>query len=181
MAPHRPPGRLTTPAPGNGSSESPAARSPGQAPGLHPITRRTPSMPTTPAAFLLDSFDWALQCLVERVPHTRSAVLLSSDGLAKSWSGLDEAAADRLAALASGLSGLADGAARLLQPNAAEELSLNVVVIDLGAVALLVCAGVEGSRLLVTADREADHGEVGYAMARLAGSLHDHITTPART
>ncbi|MFP8886755.1 roadblock/LC7 domain-containing protein [Streptomyces mangrovi] len=138
-------------------------------------------MPTTPAAFPLDGFDRSLQGLVERVPHTRGAVLLSSDGLAKSWFGLDEDAADRLAALASGLSGLADGAARLLQPNAAEELSLNVVVIDLGAVALLVCAGVEGSRLLVTADREADHGEVGYEMAKLAGSLHDQASAAPAT
>ncbi|MBN3931174.1 roadblock/LC7 domain-containing protein [Streptomyces verrucosisporus] len=137
-------------------------------------------MLTTPAAFPLDGFDWALQHLVERVPHTRSAVLLSSDGLAKSQFGLDKDTADRLAALASGLSGLADGATRLLAPNAAETLSLNVAVIDLGAVALLVCAGVEGSRLLVTADREADHGQVGFEMAKLAGGLRDHITTPAR-
>lgn len=138
-------------------------------------------MPPTPAAFPLDGFDRALQHLVERVPHTRGAVLLSSDGLAKSWFGLDKDTADRLAALASGLSGLADGAARLLAPNTAEELSLNMMVIDLGAVALLVCTGVEGSRLLATADREADHGEVGYAMAKLAGGLHEHIVTPART
>lgn len=138
-------------------------------------------MPMTSARLPLDGLDWALQGLVERVPHTHGAVLLSSDGLAKSWFGLGKDTADRLAALASGMSGLAEGAARLLQPDVAETLSLNVVVIDLGAVALLVCAGVEGSRLLVTADREADHGAVGYEMAKLAGSLHDHITTPART
>ena len=46
---------------------------------------------------------WLLSGLVQRVPHTRSAVLLSSDGLVKSVHGLDPDSADHMAALASGL------------------------------------------------------------------------------
>lgn len=46
---------------------------------------------------------WLLTGLVERVPHARSALLLSSDGLVKAFHGLETDTADHMAALASGL------------------------------------------------------------------------------
>jgi len=46
---------------------------------------------------------WLLTSLVQRVPHTRSALLLSSDGLVKAFHGLDTDGADHLAAVASAL------------------------------------------------------------------------------
>ncbi len=51
----------------------------------------------------VSDLDWLMSGLVQRVPHTRSAVLLSCDGLVKSVHGLDLDAADHMAALASGL------------------------------------------------------------------------------
>ena len=51
----------------------------------------------------VSDLDWLMSGLVQRVPHTTSAVLLSCDGLVKSVHGLDPDAADHMAALASGL------------------------------------------------------------------------------
>lgn len=51
----------------------------------------------------VSDLDWLLGGLVQRVPHTASAVLLSCDGLVKSVHGLDPDSADHMAALASGL------------------------------------------------------------------------------
>src|SRR5258708_5902017 len=53
---------------------------------------------------------WLLRALIDRVPHTRSAVLLSSDGLTTAAEGLDHDSADRLAAIASGLFSIARSA-----------------------------------------------------------------------
>ena len=55
---------------------------------------------------------WLLRGLVEHVPHTRSAVLLSADGLATAAYGLDPDPADHLSAIASGLFSLARTAGR---------------------------------------------------------------------
>ncbi|MBR7678693.1 roadblock/LC7 domain-containing protein, partial [Streptomyces daliensis] len=43
---------------------------------------------------------WLLTGLVQRVPHSHSALLLSSDGLVKSAHGLEPDTADHMAALA---------------------------------------------------------------------------------
>lgn len=51
----------------------------------------------------VSDLDWLMSGLVQRVPHTSSAVLLSCDGLVKSVHGLDGDSADHMAALASGL------------------------------------------------------------------------------
>lgn len=51
----------------------------------------------------VSDLDWLMSGLVQRVPHTTSAVLLSCDGLVKSVHGLDPDSADHMAALASGL------------------------------------------------------------------------------
>ena len=41
-----------------------------------------------------EDLSWLLTGLVNRVPHTRSALLLSSDGLVKAAEGLDTGAAE---------------------------------------------------------------------------------------
>lgn len=51
----------------------------------------------------VSDLDWLLSGLVQRVPYTRSAVLLSADGLVKSLHGMDADSADHMAALAAGL------------------------------------------------------------------------------
>lgn len=63
----------------------------------------------------VSDLDWLMSGLVQRVPHTRSAVLLSCDGLVKSVHGLDPDAADHMAALASGLYSLGRSSRRALR------------------------------------------------------------------
>ncbi len=67
----------------------------------------------------VSDLDWLMSGLVQRVPHTRSAVLLSCDGLVKSVHGLDPDAADHMAALASGLYSLGRSALRSASATAA--------------------------------------------------------------
>ena len=58
------------------------------------------------------NLNWLVQNFAERVPGVNEAVVVSSDGLPIATSaGLDRDAADRFAAVASGLIGLAYGAA----------------------------------------------------------------------
>ncbi|MDQ3576949.1 MAG: roadblock/LC7 domain-containing protein, partial [Actinomycetota bacterium] len=57
---------------------------------------------------MADDLNWLLRRLVEEVPHTRSALLLSVDGIPKYWYGLDNDGADRLAALSSSMRSLAN-------------------------------------------------------------------------
>lgn len=57
--------------------------------------------------------DWLLDGLVDSVPGTRNAVLLSDDGLVVSHSGtIERADAERLAAVATGQQSLARGSGR---------------------------------------------------------------------
>ena len=59
-----------------------------------------------------NNVNWLIANFVERVPGVNEAVVVSSDGLPMALSGgLDRDAADRFAAVASGLTGLAYGAA----------------------------------------------------------------------
>ena len=67
-------------------------------------------MPSDVPSGKSSDLDWLLSSLVQRVPHTRSALLLSSDGLKKAFHGLDNDMADHLSAVASGLFSLARSA-----------------------------------------------------------------------
>ncbi|MTE19351.1 roadblock/LC7 domain-containing protein [Streptomyces sp. TRM43335] len=133
-----------------------------------------------PLTLLRTDPTWLLEELVERTPHTCGAVLLTTDGLASCWTGMERDTAERLAAIASGVHSLAQGVAHELQSATPEQLAPNTAVLDLGDRAVLVCTGGEGSCLLVVVDGEADHGAVGYAMAKLATGLGEHLATPAR-
>src|SRR3954451_19656464 len=54
--------------------------------------------------------NWLLANFVAQVPHTRSALVATTDGLKKFVHGLDNDGADRLAAVAGGLCSLARSA-----------------------------------------------------------------------
>lgn len=119
---------------------------------------------------------WLLRGLVERVPHTRSALLLSSDGLKKAFCELDVDTADQLAAIASGLFSLARSAGTRFGGNG----GVRQVVAELDDVLLFVSAAGSGAVLAVLAGREADAGVLGYEMAQLVKSVRPYLTTPAR-
>ncbi|HEY1823343.1 MAG TPA: roadblock/LC7 domain-containing protein [Trebonia sp.] len=119
---------------------------------------------------------WLLRGLVERVPHTRSAVLLSADGLATAAYGLGPDPADQLSAIASGLFSLARTAAARFGGSD----GVRQVVAELDDTLLFVSSAGYGSVLAVLADREADAGVLGYEMSQLVKSVRPVLATPAR-
>ncbi|MDA2812966.1 roadblock/LC7 domain-containing protein [Nocardiopsis sp. RSe5-2] len=120
---------------------------------------------------------WLLSGLVQRVPHTRSSVLLSSDGLTKAAHGLDREGAEQLSAIASGLFSLARGTGvRFGDGDAVRQ-----VVVELDTSLLFVASAGYGSVLAVLAGREADAGVLGYEMSQLIKSVRPFLATPARS
>ncbi|GAA2424427.1 roadblock/LC7 domain-containing protein [Streptomyces macrosporus] len=119
---------------------------------------------------------WLLTGLVQRVPHTRSALLLSSDGLVKAAHGLDTDTADHLAALASGLYSLARSAGVRFGSGG----EVRQVVVELDTALLFVSTAGSGACLAVLADSEADAAVLGYEMAMLVKSVRPYLATPAR-
>ena len=119
---------------------------------------------------------WLLRTLIERVPHTRSAVLLSSDGLTTAAQGLDHDSADRLAAIASGLFSIARSAGAQFGQSG----GVRQVVAELDDTLLFVASAGFGSVLTVLAGREADAGVLGYEMSQFVKSVRPFLATPAR-
>lgn len=120
---------------------------------------------------------WLLSGLVERVPHTRSAVLLSSDGLKKAVSGLDVQSAEQLAAIASGLFSLARGTGIKFDGNDV----VRQVIVELDGTVLFVASAGSGSVLAVLAGRETDAGVLGYEMSQLIKSVRPFLATATRS
>lgn len=119
---------------------------------------------------------WLLRGLVERVPRTRSAVLLSADGLTSAAHGVDADSADHLSAIASGLFSIARSAAARF----GNSDGVRQVVAELDDTLLFVSSAGYGSVLTVLADREADAGIIGYEMSQLVKSVRPFLSTPAR-
>nr|WP_286014312.1 MULTISPECIES: roadblock/LC7 domain-containing protein [Nocardia] len=109
---------------------------------------------------------------VRNTAGVRETVAVSTDGLLIAMSeGLERAAADRLAAMVSGLSSLARSASRSYSFD-----GLKLIMIEMRRGFLLVSAMGDGSCLGVIADSNCDIGLLGYEMSVLAeraGSLLD--------
>lgn len=118
--------------------------------------------------------NWLVSSFVQRVPGVSEAVVVSADGLPMAASeGLGRDAADRFAAVASGLIGLAYGAAGRFGGGAVSQ-----IVIEMENAFLFVTGISDGSCLAVVAAASCDVGLVGYEMAVLverAGA----VLTPA--
>ncbi len=119
---------------------------------------------------------WLLAGLVQRVPHTRSALLLSADGLVKAAHGLEADVADHLAALASGLYALGRSAGVRFGGGG----EVRQVLVELDTSLLFVSTAGRGARLAVLADREADAAVLGYETAMLVKGVRPFLATPAR-
>jgi predicted regulator of Ras-like GTPase activity (Roadblock/LC7/MglB family) len=119
---------------------------------------------------------WLLEDLVGRVPYTRAAVLLSSDGIKRAVHGLDVEGADHLAAVASGLWSIVRSAGKHFAggPHARQ------VVAELDEALLFVSAAGKGSVLAVLAGTKADPGVLGFEMSRLIQQVTKSLETPAR-
>lgn len=107
--------------------------------------------------------NWLVENFVDRVPGVTESVVVSADGLPMAVSqGLDRDGADRFAAVASGLIGLAYGAAGRFGGGVVTQ-----IVIEMEHKFLFVTGISDGSSLAVVADATCDVGLVGYEMAVL--------------
>ncbi|MGH9274534.1 MAG: roadblock/LC7 domain-containing protein [Acidimicrobiales bacterium] len=119
------------------------------------------------------NLSWLLNGFVRRVPGVSEAVVLSADGLPMAASeGTDRDSAERFAAVASGLIGLAYGAAGRFGGG-----RVNEVIVEMEHAFLLVTGISDGSALAAVAQAGCDIGLVGYEMA-LFGERAGTVLTP---
>lgn len=105
------------------------------------------------------------------------AIVVSGDGLPVAVShGIDRDAADRFAAVSSGLIGLARGASERFRGGHVHE-----VIVELERAFVLVTGVPDGSSLAVVADGDADIGTLGYEMAILADQIGSYLTPELRS
>jgi uncharacterized protein len=118
------------------------------------------------------TFNWLLDSFTSSTAGVREAIAVSADGLLMAASNIaDRANAERLAAVVSGLTSLAGGAANWYALG-----GLNRVVIDMTGGYLLVTAISAGSVLGVIADRSASLGTVAYEMTLFASRAGGALT-----
>jgi predicted regulator of Ras-like GTPase activity (Roadblock/LC7/MglB family) len=108
--------------------------------------------------------NWLVTAFTDRVPSVAHALVVSSDGLPLAFSqGLPPERVDQLAAVASGLTSLVEGAARIFGEGA-----VNQTVVEMRQGLLIVMSVTGGSTLAVLAAADCDMGLVAYEMALLA-------------
>lgn len=118
---------------------------------------------------------WLVTNFAGRVPHVAHAVVVSSDGLPVALSdGFPEERGDQLAAIASGLTHLTQGAARIFDGG-----TVNLMMVEMERGILLVMAVSDGSVLAALASAEADLGLVGHEMTLLVERV-GRVLTPAQ-
>ena len=118
---------------------------------------------------------WLLANFADRVPGVAHAIAVSADGLLLASSrDLPRDRADQLAAIASGLVSLTQGAARCFEGGAVLQ---TVVEMDNGFLFLMSIS--DGSSFAVLAARSCDVGQVGYEMALLVDRVGDALTPAA--
>lgn len=121
-------------------------------------------------------FGWLVDDFVNRVPGVAHAVVVSADGLLITSSNhLPRDRADQLAAVASGLMSLTQGAARCFE---AGQVVQTVVEMERGIV-LLMAIG-DGSCLAVLAAPNCDIGLVGYEMTLLVDRVGQQLNPQLR-
>jgi uncharacterized protein len=119
---------------------------------------------------------WLIGNFAKTTPRVASAMVVSADGLPVAVSErLDRAMADQLAAIASGLASLTQGAARLLDRGLVKQ---TVVEMDRGL--LIVMSISDGSCLTVLAAAPCDVAMLAYQMAVLVARVGDVLTPTLR-
>jgi|SRR5690625_3777641 len=125
----------------------------------------------------VNELNWLITDFANRVPDVAHAIVVSSDGLPlASSTGFPADRADQLAAIASGLSSLTQGASRVFEGGA---VSQTVVEMERGL--LLIMSISDGSCLAVLAAAECALGLVAYEMTLLVERAGRALTPAART
>lgn len=124
----------------------------------------------------LNKFGWLIASFTERVPGVAHAVVVSVDGLLLTASSrLPGGAAEQLSAVASGVVGLTQGAARCLD---AGGVLRTVVEMERGV--LLLMSIRDGSCLAVLAAPDCSVGQVAYEMTVLVDQVGQILTPELR-
>jgi hypothetical protein len=122
------------------------------------------------------NLNWLVTNFVRKVPGVAHAMVVSADGLPIAVSEkLDRTRADQLAAVASGLSSLTQGAARHFGGD-----RVNQTIVEMERGFLFVTTVSDGSCLAVLASLACDIGLVGYEMALLVSRTGDVLTPSLR-
>ncbi|TDB67631.1 MULTISPECIES: roadblock/LC7 domain-containing protein [unclassified Micromonospora] len=138
-------------------------------PYLHDNVGRASGPELSPEA---RTFNWLLDSFTSSTAGVLEAIAVSSDGLLMAMSAIkDRANAERLAAVISGMTSLAGGAASWYALG-----GLNRVIVDMADGYLLISAISAGSVLGVVADRTANLGTVAYEMTLFAGRAGGALT-----
>nr|WP_308222534.1 MULTISPECIES: roadblock/LC7 domain-containing protein [unclassified Frankia] len=120
------------------------------------------------------NLNWLINNFVDRVPGVAHTVVVSADGLLLAVSdGFPRDRADQLAAVASGLVSLTQGAARVFEAGAVTQ-----TVVEMEHGFLFIMAISDGASMAVLAAPSCDIGLVGYEMALLVSRAKD-VLTPA--
>jgi uncharacterized protein len=123
-----------------------------------------------------ERFGWLVDDFVNRVPGVAHALVVSAEGMPLTASThLPRDRADQLAAVASGLVSLAQGAARCFD---AGQVVQTVVELERG-IMLLMSIG-DGASLAVLAAPTCDIGLVGYEMTLLVDRVGQQLTPQTR-
>ena len=129
---------------------------------------------TEPQLQAAENINWLLSNFVTKTQGVQGAIGVSSDGLLMAISAnMDRSAADRFAAIVSGMTSLSQGASRSLGLG-----ELDQVVIEMRQGYLFISQISGGSSLGVYTARDADIGSVGYEMTLLVQRF-GAVLTPA--
>ncbi len=124
-----------------------------------------------------ERFGWLVDDFVNRVAGVAHALVVSTEGMPLAASAhLPRDRADQLAAVASGLVSLAQGAARCFD---AGQVVQTVVELERGIMLLMSIS--DGSSLAVLAAPNCDIGLVGYEMTLLVDRVGQQLTPHSRT
>ena len=124
----------------------------------------------------VENLNWLVARFVQQVVAVRQAVVVSSDGLPLACSdGVDRETGERLAAVASGMIGLAYGSAGRFGAGAVSN-----VIIEMEYGWMFVTGIRDGSLMCVVANKDADIGTIGYEIAVFSERAGDVLTPEVR-
>src|SRR6266511_3517854 len=138
---------------------------------------RPPGATMTQLSREAQNLTWLVSNFARSVPGVAHAIVVSADGLLMAVSErLDRARADQLAAVASGLASLTQGASRCFGGG-----KVNQTAVEMEQGFLLVMSIGDGSALAALAAPSVDIGLVGYEMAMLVAQCGEVLTPELRS
>lgn len=122
------------------------------------------------------NLNWLLERLIDTVPGIKQAVVVSSDGLAMAKSeGVDREAAERLAAVSSGMIGLAYGSAGRFGAG-----PVSNVIVEMQNGWLFVTGIRDGSLICCVTEKDIDMGAIAFEMSVFVQRVGDSLNADVR-